>query len=138
MYQSQAARIEVEVSAGELLDKISILEIKSDRIKDPVKLANVETELSVLEDVVRQKLGLSEQVRVICQKLRSVNEALWEIEDRIRQCEMKNNFGPEFVKLARSVYQQNDLRAELKKQLNKLLGSRLVEEKSYAEYSTDL
>ncbi len=125
----------VEVPAGELLDKITILEIKTERIGDVAKLANVRAELAALALVRREALPPSPRLDELAAQLKAVNERLWEIEDEIRDCERRQDFGPRFVELARSVYQQNDRRAALKRQVNDLLGSRLVEEKSYAPYS---
>ncbi len=129
----------VETSIGELVDKITILQIKSARIDDPVKLANVRRELATLTaafEPVRQSAGQSiGQLDQFIEQLMSVNEALWQIEDDIRDCEREQDFGPTFVELARSVYHQNDRRAALKREINELLGSRLVEEKSYRDYA---
>jgi Family of unknown function (DUF6165) len=125
--------IEVPVSWGELVDKITILQIKSDRMQDEVKLANVRKELSLL----KEKLGAYGEVSEVAQLTRAlydVNTALWDIEDEIRDCENEGDFGPRFVKLARSVYITNDRRAELKRDVNAVLGSELVEEKSYQAY----
>jgi hypothetical protein len=124
----------VEVSVGELLDKITILEIKSERIADPAKLANVDTELRTLRatwsDSPLSSRDVSEQMR----RLKAINEKLWEIEDGIRKLEAEGSFGDEFIALARAVYFSNDERAAIKRELNTMLGSRLVEEKSYADY----
>jgi hypothetical protein len=126
----------VPVSWGELLDKITILEIKSRRIADPAKLANVGRELEALNAVVAAAGAglLSAAAQSLVDQLRGVNEALWDIEDSIRDCERQKDFGPRFVELARSVYHSNDRRAALKRELNALLGSELVEEKSYQAY----
>ncbi|MBO0749798.1 MAG: hypothetical protein J2O44_05140 [Porphyrobacter sp.] len=121
---------QVPVSWGELLDKISILRIKQQRIADPAALGNVGRELMALEDFAASALA-DNGVRRLFDALTAVNEALWDIEDAIRREEARSRFGPEFVRLARSVYRQNDRRAELKRSLNRLLGSELVEEKSY-------
>lgn len=129
-------KIEVEVSAGELLDKISILEIKQERIGDPSKLANINKELATLERERDRCVQLSGESAEVYDLLRSTNEALWDIEDHIRECERAQDFGPRFIALARSVYFQNDKRALYKRQLNELLGSNLIEEKSYSEYSS--
>lgn len=127
--------LKIEVSAGELLDKISILEIKSERIADAAKLANVHAELQVLRTAWEASpLGgrdLADQWR----RLKAVNEELWDIEDGIRRLEAARSFGPEFVRLARSVYQRNDERAAIKREINVMLSSRLVEEKSYPDYA---
>jgi hypothetical protein len=114
------------VSWGELLDKITILEIKQARIRDDAARQNVRKELELLVGIASAALS-----RVSLDPLREVNAALWEIEDAIRAEEARGAFGPEFVRLARSVYQQNDRRAAIKRELNAALGSELVEEKSY-------
>ncbi|MBB5346808.1 hypothetical protein JWG42_13360 [Desulfoprunum benzoelyticum] len=124
----------VPVSWGELLDKITILEIKSERMADAVKLANVRHELQLLAGV-RDRQGLvPDSLAGLVAELRSVNEMLWEIEDAIRECERHQDFGERFVELARSVYFSNDRRAALKYRINRLMGSPVVEEKSYAAY----
>lgn len=122
------------VSWGELLDKISILDIKREKLTDSAALANVENERTALVAVRDQDGMLSPEARALCEDLRTVNQALWDIEDEIRDCERQNDFGDRFVELARSVYITNDKRADLKRQLNILLRSGLVEEKSYAAY----
>lgn len=120
----------VPVSWGELIDKITILEIKAERIADPSKRANVARELEALS-AVSDRGAKPEGLAPLVRALREVNEALWTIEDDIRECEAKGEFGPRFVALARSVYRNNDRRADLKRRINALLGSGLVEEKSY-------
>jgi hypothetical protein len=122
------------VSAGELLDKITILEIKQERIKDESKLANVRREYGTLADVRSHRLPASATLDEMFADLKSINEELWEIEDEIRAYERAKDFGPRFIELARSVYRQNDRRALVKRKINELLGSFLVEEKSYAAY----
>ena len=129
-------RVTVPISVGELLDKITILEIKAERIADRNKLANVEAELALLVER-RQGLGLAAggkgaEIDRLIAELGAVNRRLWEVEDRLRALEHGGDFGATFVALARSVYQENDRRAELKRQLNELTGSELVEEKSYS------
>ena len=126
--------LEVEVSAGELVDKITILEIKAERIADPDKLANVHRELRSLTATRREALPSSEELDELTAELRRVNERLWEIEDDIRDCERKRDFGERFIELARAVYRTNDRRAAAKRSINELLGSELVEEKDYADY----
>lgn len=123
----------VPVSHGELLDKISILQIKSERINDSRKLYNVNEELRVLQSVV-QTANLPDAALLLLLSLREINSQLWEVEDKIRACEQRLDFGDEFIALARSVYHTNDQRAVLKRQINELTGSTLVEEKSYADY----
>jgi hypothetical protein len=129
-----AGTVAVPVSLGELIDKITILEIKSERMTDEKKLANVRKELALLTAVKEaQKLSGAEFDRIYG-ALKSTNEALWVIEDDIRDCERHKRFDAKFVELARAVYVTNDKRAALKNELNQLFNSALVEEKSYAAY----
>lgn len=121
--------ITIEVSPGELLDKISILEIKRRRICDPEKRRNIRCELASLQ-TARRALDLPPNVRRLTRELGAVNTALWKIEDAVRRCERTGDFGADFIRLARSVYRNNDRRARLKRQINESLGSRLMEEKS--------
>lgn len=121
------------VSVGELLDKISILAIKRERIADEAKRANVEKEYLALIET-SEKLALPEAVKSLLSQIKIVNEALWEIEDEIRACEAKSDFGPRFIELARSVYKQNDKRAVLKGEINRLCNSSLREEKFHKPY----
>jgi hypothetical protein len=125
----------IEVGAGELIDKITILKIKADRMTDPAKLKNVNHELDVLSRAREENLKQSAELDRQEEALRQVNEALWVIEDDIRACEAARDFGPKFIELARSVYIQNDKRAAIKKSINELCGSSIVEEKSYTEFS---
>lgn len=136
MAQSKQAlsTIKVEISPGELLDKISILEIKSARITDGDKLKNVRYELMLLRKIWDTSVDASDTPKYLETELKAVNERLWEIEDAIRVCEAEQDFGPRFVELARSVYTTNDRRAEIKREINTMLGSSIVEEKSYTEY----
>ncbi len=128
------AEILVPIAPGELIDKITILEIKMEHIRDTAKLANVRTELAELTAIRNRCLPYSAEVARLTEALKAVNETLWQIEDALRTCERMQEFGPRFIQLARSVYQQNDRRALLKRQINERLGSRLIEEKSYAAY----
>lgn len=128
------ASILVEIPVGELIDKITILEIKAERIADDGKLANIRAELSTLAKTRDEALPASVALSDLTAKLKAINEKLWVIEDDIRDCERAKDFGPKFVELARAVYFSNDERARLKRDINQLLGSRLVEEKSYAPY----
>jgi hypothetical protein len=128
------SQISVPVSYGELIDKITILEIKSERIKDASKLANVRTELDLLTATWRADGAARTDIASERAALRRVNEALWDIEDRIRLKEKAKAFDAEFVELARSVYIRNDERADIKRAINAKLGSTLVEEKSYEDY----
>ena len=126
----------IPASVGELIDKITILEIKQQRIADPVKQHNVARELEALLQVVQQQeLGYpSGALAELGAALSAVNQQLWQIEDDIRDCERQADFGPRFIELARSVYQRNDERAAIKRRINEQCGSDLVEEKSYAAY----
>lgn len=119
-------------SVGELFDKISILEIKAERIRDAAKLAHVTRELALLVQLAATCGEPSSDATAARAELKRVNEALWEIEDAIRDCERAGDFGPDFVALARAVYKTNDRRADLKRMLCDLYGSVIVEQKSYA------
>jgi hypothetical protein len=127
----------VPQSWGEIIDKITILQIKSEKLTDPKKLANVHRELAELERVREQHFPSHSGLAALAAKLKKVNESLWWIEDDIRDCERVKDFGPKFIELARAVYVTNDLRGEVKREINTLLGSALVEEKSYAAYTDD-
>lgn len=126
--------INIPVSWGELFDKITILTIKSNRIADPGKRKNIKRELEQLTAIRDSKISRSDQLTALSSSLQEVNEKLWNIEDDIRLLEKKKDFGNQFVELARAVYITNDRRADLKSQINNLLGSELVEEKSYEPY----
>ena len=126
--------ISVPISPGELLDKISILEIKSDRIGDAIKRANVQRELDLLTGLWHAEAAENADITSLRSELKSLNEALWDIEDAIRECERRGEFGDRFVELARSVYRTNDRRAATKRAINETLGSTILEEKSYAAY----
>jgi tetratricopeptide (TPR) repeat protein len=123
--------IVVEVAAAELIDKISILQIKAERIADTNKLAHIRAEMSALESVRDHAIPPTSGLDHLTAELRVVNEAIWDVEEALRACEREGDFGPRFVELARSVYRNNDRRAALKRAINDRLGSRLVEEKSY-------
>jgi hypothetical protein len=122
------------IAPGELIDKITILRIKSERISDEAKLKNIRTELDILQKTQAEEVPQSAEMTRLEGELKAVNEALWDIEDDIRDCERAKDFGEEFIRLARAVYITNDKRAALKKEINLLLGSTIVEEKSYAKY----
>ena len=126
--------ITVPVSFGELLDKISILQIKSERMSDEAKLANVRRELGALEKAWMAHPAAGGDIARLRAELKAVNERLWDIEDQVRLKEQAQAFDQEFVELARSVYLQNDERARIKKAINLALGSSYVEEKSYQDY----
>ena len=126
----------VPISVGELMDKISILEIKSERIKNPSQLENVVHELKALRAV---RLGEMDRATLdkLSAELKRVNATLWDVEDAIRDCEARGDFGDRFIELARAVYRLNDERARLKKVINLASGSRLFEEKSYRSFQRE-
>ena len=127
--------IKIELSIGELLDKISILQIKAERIDDPSKVKNINKELDVLmslwNDSPYSDTNLSSEIN----ELKNINEALWDIEDKIRDKERNQVFDKDFIELARAVYITNDKRADIKRIINSKTGSELIEEKSYSTYS---
>lgn len=128
------SEISVPVSFGELLDKIAILEIKAERITDPAKLVNIRRELEALIDTWAAHPASHIEIGHLRAALKAVNERLWVIEDDIRLKEKAQAFDPEFIRLARAVYFENDERAKIKKDINVALGSTYVEEKSYEDY----
>ena len=127
-------KLMVEVAPGELIDKITILEIKLNKINDEAKLTNVRREYEILMETYRAKIEETDALRALIDELREANAKLWDIEDDIRDLERSNDFGDAFVSLARSVYRSNDQRAAMKREINELLNSTIIEEKSYAEY----
>ena len=126
--------LRVDISAGELVDKITILEIKLMFIEDEAKRQNISKELATLNHSYLNDVGESSELLDLKESLKKINLELWKIEDDIRECERQSAFGDEFIKLARLVYHTNDKRAALKRDINTLTGSELVEEKSYAAY----
>jgi hypothetical protein len=129
-----AHSVETPVSVGELIDRITILEIKAARFTDIAKRANVETELRALCTRRDQAIANSPQLDRLTAELKAVNERLWDLEDSIRECERRAEFGPHFVAVARGIYRSNDERAALKRRISVALGSDLIEEKSYEPY----
>ena len=127
-------QLQVPVSVGEVLDKITILQIKLAHISDAAKRTNIQNELDALLPLVAGDAFTTDQMQALMAELKSVNEALWDIEDDIREKEAAKSFDAEFIRLARAVYVTNDRRAEIKKQINLATGSDLVEEKSYESY----
>ena len=128
------SEIKVPISPGELVDKLTILEIKAANISDAAKLANVKVELQLLQETRRGAAHASVDIDAEWKQLRDINKKLWDIEDQIRDKERERRFDQEFIELARAVYITNDERAAVKKQINTKLGSKIVEEKSYAKY----
>ena len=126
--------VKVDIAPAELIDKITILSIKSERIDDVEKRKNVQSELDILTATRDQVIQPSASLNDLTLTLKDVNERLWVIEDDIRRCEATEEFGSQFIELARAVYRQNDERARLKREINSLLGSKIIEEKSYKPY----
>jgi len=127
--------LSAEISVGEFLDKITILEIKSERIKDETKLTNIHKELETLRSTWQASPFSQQDINTEIAELKSINEQLWEIEDDIRIQESQGSFGQKFIDLARAVYVVNDQRAAVKRTINIKVGSELVEEKSYQDYT---
>jgi|SRR5579871_1577026 len=128
--------VEVPIAIGELIDKITILEIKMERIRDAAKLANVRRELDLLR--ARRDTGLAGDagIEALSARLKKLNESLWDLEDEIRDCERRRDFGPAFVAAARRIYSTNDERCAVKREINLLSGSDLMEEKAYVSYAS--
>jgi hypothetical protein len=126
--------IKIEISVGELIDKLTILEIKRERIDALDKLANVVSEYSALNAAYVDRVVSTSALLALRSDLKAINARLWDIEDEIRECDRRGEFGADFIDLARSVYRTNDLRASLKRQINDISGSRLIEEESYQPY----
>ena len=124
----------IPISPGELIDKITILEIKRESILDKEKLSNINLEYKVLLETLENKIIASNEIDSLRIKLKTINKKLWDIEDQLRDLERSKTFNEDFIKLARSVYFTNDERSEVKKSINKLLNSEIVEEKSYSKY----
>lgn len=127
-------KIFAEISVGELLDKISILEIKQNNLKDEEKLKIVTKELSSLKETLNKDVKFTDEIQSLYNDLKNINSKLWDIEDGKRDCERRKEFGEEFIQLARSVYIENDNRAKIKNNINKLSGSNISEVKSYEKY----
>tara|TARA_B100001750_G_C15190994_1_gene438826 strand:- start:274 stop:663 length:390 start_codon:yes stop_codon:yes gene_type:complete len=127
-------KILVEISAGELFDKISILEIKKEKIKDPEKLNFINNEYNVLKDQLNQNLKSDEKLNTLFTSLKEINNKLWTIEDEKRLCEKNSDFGDKFIKLSRDVHFLNDDRSKIKLEINNYTGSRIKEIKEYTNY----
>ena len=128
---SKSKKILTEISAGELLDKISILEIKLDYIKDKEKLVEINKELKSLEETKKSNIKITDNLQKLINQLKEVNLKLWDIEEGKRKCEKNADFGKDFIQLSRSVYINNDKRAKIKSDINRFLGSNIKEVKSY-------
>jgi len=123
-----------EISAGELLDKISILEIKLEKIKDKTDQEEINKEYKILKDVQNSSTEVTEKLKTLFKEIKEVNLNLWNIEDELRVCEKNKDFGQSFIKLARDVYLNNDKHSKIKSEINKILGSNIKEIKQYVDY----
>ena len=131
---NKSKKILTEISAGELLDKISILEIKLDKIKDKESLIEINKEYTSLNETKNSNISITKDLENLTKQLKETNMKLWSIEDEKRMCEKNKDFGKKFIELARSVYLNNDKRAKIKSEINKLLGSNIKEIKKYINY----
>ena len=131
---NSANKIFAEISVGELLDKISILEIKQKNIKDEQKIKIISKELESLNYSLKKDVHITDEIKTLYEDLKKINIKLWNIEDGKRDCERNGDFGEKFIQLARSVYIENDQRARIKNKINKISGSNILEVKSYDEY----
>ncbi len=131
---NKSKKILTEISAGELLDKISILEIKLDKIKDKGSLLEINKEYASLSETKNSNISITKDLENLTKQLKETNMKLWSIEDEKRMCEKNKDFGKKFIELARSVYLNNDKRAKIKSEINKLLGSNIREIKKYINY----
>ena len=131
---NKSKKILTEISAGELLDKISILEIKLDKIKDKESLIEINKEYTSLNATKNSNISITKDLENLTKQLKETNTKLWSIEDEKRMCEKNKDFGKKFIELARSVYLNNDKRAKIKSEINKLLGSNIKEIKKYINY----
>ena len=130
----KSKKIRAEISAGELLDKISILEIKLDNIKDKENREEVKKEYKILKEVQYSSIKVSEKLKILFKEIKEVNLNLWNIEDKLRICEKNEDFGQSFIKLARNVYLNNDKRSKIKFKINEVSGSNIKEIKQYVDY----
>ena len=130
----KSKKILSEISAGELLDKISILEIKLEKIKDKASLEEINKEYKILKEVQNSSLEVTEKLKTLFKEIKEINLNLWNIEDKLRICEKNKDFGQTFIELARSVYLNNDKRSKIKLEINNILDSNIREIKQYANY----
>lgn len=126
--------ITIEISPAEVIDRLTILRIKLERMTGEAKLANIRSELEGLEQARRKDIPDTPEIATLDRDLEAINARLWDLEDDIRGCERRGDFGPRFIELARAVYRINDERARIKREINQLLGATIVEEKSYTPY----
>ena len=127
-------KILTEISAGELLDKLSVLEIKLNKIKNSSLLQEIKKEYNVLNETKNKNINSSNEINILYKNLKEINEKLWKIEDEIRLCEKNSDFKDKFIQLARNVYFTNDKRSKKKSEINKIVGSNIKEVKQYTEY----
>ena len=130
----KSKKILSEISAGELLDKISILEIKREKIKDKASQEEINKEYSILKEVQYSSIEMTEKLKTLLKEIKEVNLNLWNIEDRLRVCEKNKDFGQTFIELARGVYLNNDKRSKIKSKINEVSGSNIKEIKQYVDY----
>ena len=128
------SKILAEISAGEFLDKLSILEIKLNKIKDLISLNEVKKEYEILNESKNKNINFSKEIEILYKDLKEINEKLWKIEDEIRLCEKNSDFKDKFIQLSRDVYFTNDKRSKTKSEINKILGSNIKEIKQYTQY----
>ena len=128
------SKILTEISAGELLDKLSILEIKLNKIKNPALLQEIKKDYNIINEAKNKNINSSNEINVLYTDLKKINEQLWEIEDKIRLCEKNSDFKDKFIQLARDVYFKNDKRSKIKSEINKISGSNIQEVKQYTHY----
>ena len=128
------SKILAEISAGEFLDKLSILEIKLNKIKDLISLNEVKKEYEILNETKNKNINFSKEIEILYKDLKETNEKLWKIEDEIRLCEKNSDFKDKFIQLSRDVYFANDKRSKTKSEINKILGSNIKEVKQYTQY----
>ena len=127
-------KILTEISAGELLDKLSILEIKLNKIKNPALLQEIKKDYNAINKAKNRNINSSDEINVLYTDLKKINEQLWEIEDKIRLCEKNSDFKDKFIQLARDVYSKNDKRSKIKLEINKILGANIKDVKQYTQY----
>ena len=132
---NKSKKILTEISAGELLDKISILEIKLEMVKNAEGLKEVKKEHAILKKIQTSSIVLTDEISNLFKSIKEINTELWNVEDKLRIHEKNQDFGKEFIKLARAVYFNNDKRAKIKLDINKILGSNLIEVKQYIDYT---
>ena len=130
----KSKKILSEISAGELLDKISILEIKLEKVKDKTNLEEINKEYKILKEVQSSSIEVTDKLKILFQEIKEVNLNLWNVEDKLRICEKNKDFGQNFIKLARDVYLNNDKRSKIKSKINEVLGSNIKEIKQYVDY----